>query len=110
VSAGVVQGSLLLIDGPGVLGQAQESVGSGAGTWWLVVAGLGAMTVVCGLSWLVVTRRTLPPAKQPYVPPDLPSRSERVGDPADDAAEDESSTHGNGVPGDPWVSQRDGGG
>lgn len=56
--------------------QAQESVGSGAGRWWLLVAGLAAATVICGIGWLVVKRRTLPPAKKPYVPPNIPLKSE----------------------------------
>ena len=62
----------------GTLAQAaaQESVGSGAGKWWLLVIGLGFATMVCGIAWLVVKRRTLPPAKQAYVPPDLPTRAE----------------------------------
>jgi len=59
-----------------VLGQAaQDAVGSGAGKWWLLVAALGAATLICGVLWLATKRRTMPPAKQRYVPPPLPTRS-----------------------------------
>jgi hypothetical protein len=56
--------------------EAQESVGSGVGRWWLLVAGLAGATLACAFAWLLVKRRTLPPAKRPYVPPDLPLKSE----------------------------------
>lgn len=55
---------------------AQESVGSGAGKWWLLVAVLAGLTVASAVGWLVAKRRTMPPAKQEYVPPDLPTRAE----------------------------------
>lgn len=63
---------------PALAQQAQEGVGTGAGIWWFVVWILGALTVGCGLGWLIVKRRTLPPAKQPYVPPNLPAGPTRT--------------------------------
>ena len=73
---GVVFASLPTALGPVAQAVAQESVGSGAGKWWLLVIGLAAATVASGVGWLVVKRRTLPPAKQAYVPPDIPTRAE----------------------------------
>lgn len=59
---------------------AQESVGSGAGKWWLLVAGLALATLVCAALWVFVRRRTVPPAKRPYEPPPLPRREEADGE------------------------------
>ncbi len=37
-----------------------EAVGSGLGVWWLLVAGLGLLTVACGTGFVLYLRRTAP--------------------------------------------------
>lgn len=54
----------------------QEAVGSGAGKWWLLVGFLATATLLSAIGWFIARRRTIPPAKQAYVPPPLPLRSE----------------------------------
>ena len=54
------------------LGQAQEVADKGQGKFWILTIVLLAAALVCAIAFLIVGRRTIPPARQPYVPPDIP--------------------------------------
>ena len=51
--------------------QSQTAVGTGAQKWWLVVAVLFLLSLSLTAVFVKVWRKTLPPARSPYVPPDL---------------------------------------
>jgi hypothetical protein len=51
--------------------QSQEAVGTGSQKWWFLVAGLFLLSLSLLAAFIKVWRRTLPPAKAPYVPPDF---------------------------------------
>jgi len=52
--------------------QSQSAVGTGAQKWWLLVAGLVLISLCLLAAFIKIWRKTLPPARQPYIPPDLP--------------------------------------
>lgn len=54
----------------------QEAVGTGQGKFWLLTAGLFAVSALCALAFAVLWRRTVPPARKAYEPPDIDLPSE----------------------------------
>ena len=52
--------------------QSQSAVGTGAQKWWLLVAGLFLISLCFLGAFVKMWRKTRPPARQPYVPPDIP--------------------------------------
>ncbi len=51
--------------------QSQEAVGTGSQKWWFLVAALFLLSLGLLAAFTKVWRRTLPPAKAAYVPPDF---------------------------------------
>ncbi|HAF68076.1 MAG TPA: hypothetical protein DCL16_03050 [Acidimicrobiaceae bacterium] len=51
--------------------QSQTAVGTGSQKWWLLVAALFLVSLFLSAVFIKVWRRTLPPARAPYIPPDL---------------------------------------
>ncbi len=49
----------------------QNAVGTGAQKWWFVVAALFLISLFFLALFIKVWRKTLPPARAPYLPPDL---------------------------------------
>ena len=58
--------------------QSQSAVGTGAQKWWLLVAGLFLISLCLLGAFIKIWRKTLPPARQPYIPPDLPKPDEII--------------------------------
>ncbi|MDP7066068.1 MAG: hypothetical protein QF637_00430 [Acidimicrobiales bacterium] len=51
--------------------QSQNAVGTGSQKWWFLVAILFLLSLCLMAAFIKVWRRTVPPARAPYVPPDL---------------------------------------
>jgi hypothetical protein len=51
--------------------QSQTAVGTGSQKWWFLVAALFLVSLALSAAFIKVWRRTLPPARLPYVPPDF---------------------------------------
>ncbi len=51
--------------------QSQTAVGTGAQKWWLLVAALFLVSLSLTAVFVKVWRKTLPPSRSPYVPPDF---------------------------------------
>ncbi len=51
--------------------QSQTAVGTGSQKWWFLVAALFLVSLTLSALFVKVWRRTLPPSRSPYVPPDL---------------------------------------
>ena len=49
----------------------QNAVGTGAQKWWFVVAALFLISLFFLALFIKVWRKTLPPSRAPYLPPDL---------------------------------------
>ena len=51
--------------------QSQTAVGTGAQKWWLLVAALFLVSLSLTAVFIKVWRKTVPPSRSPYVPPEL---------------------------------------
>ncbi|MBM46937.1 MAG: hypothetical protein CL458_11960 [Acidimicrobiaceae bacterium] len=51
--------------------QSQTAVGTGSQKWWFLVAALFLVSLILTALFIKVWRRTLPPSRLPYVPPDF---------------------------------------
>ncbi len=64
--------------------QSQSAVGTGAQKWWLLVAGLFLLSLCFLGAFVKMWRKTLPPARQPYIAPDIPKPAQLIEEPATD--------------------------